>query len=246
MSRHTRGLVVLFAILFASCSPDGLPTGSANVDDSGSSDVRSSEPEPFVVLASDGFEQPTLDPAWTVTQQFGSVTLTASPVHTGNGAVAFTSASGGQRVMQLARTLVAPTKGTFSIWFYDAAPGVEALYQHFVIRDSRTQANVMMGINDFDAFCYVTQVVDASGNATGPNRNCGIYPNQSTTNVSRTAGWHHFKIVVKGDKVRIFIDQQLVFVGSGNYRYDTIDISLSGPSGRPNTVAYFDDFLVVK
>jgi hypothetical protein len=63
-----------------------------------------------------------------------------------------------------------------------------------------------------------------------------------TTPVRRTPGWHVFSISFGTADVSSSIDGDVVFTASGAYNFDTIQLAVSGPSWRPNTVAYFDDF----
>jgi len=60
-------------------------------------------------------------PFWTLTQTFGTVTLSNDVNHSTNGkqALKFTSLPGGERYMHATRTFSSRGKGTFSIWFYD-------------------------------------------------------------------------------------------------------------------------------
>src|SRR5690349_24329307 len=80
---------------------------------------------------SDDFEATTVNAFWTSTmQQNGTVALSTDQNYTSSGirSIKFASASGGQREMHLTHTFSAPTKGTFSVWYYDYAPGQQTLY----------------------------------------------------------------------------------------------------------------------
>src|SRR5438034_6612311 len=50
---------------------------------------------------SDSFEASTINPFWTVTQQFGTVTLSTDQAHTGAQSAKFSSTQGGQREIHL-------------------------------------------------------------------------------------------------------------------------------------------------
>jgi hypothetical protein len=67
-------------------------------------------------------------------------------------------------------------------------------------------------------------------------------PKRLPTNVSRSAGWHKLEINVSAMSTSFSIDAVQVFSAAGDYGFDSVDISVSGPFWRPNTVAYFDDF----
>lgn len=59
--------------------------------------------------------------------------------------------------------------------------------------------------------------------------------------MKRTFGWHILTIAVGAASTEIAIDGEAVFVGP-LYWFDTIRFAVSGPSWRPNTLAYIDDF----
>jgi hypothetical protein len=94
---------------------------------------------------------------------------------------------------------------------------------------------------DFDSQCYTAYMVTAAGTTLGPNANCGIYPQESTSPVRRTPGWHVLTIAVGATSTEIAIDGKTVFVGPV-YPFDSIRFEVSGPWWRPNTVAYIDEF----
>ena len=134
-------------------------------------------------------------------------------------------------------------KGTFSIWFYDVAPGQETQYEQLQLFNSATSDYASVGTQDFDAFCYEAQLYNANTQKRqGPNQNCGIYPQTSTTNVRRTPGWHNLSIFVAGNSITLAIDGQAVFTTAGSYSYDTVMLFQSGPYWRPDTYSYWDDF----
>src|SRR5438445_7517431 len=65
----------------------------------------------------DGFEAPSIDPYWTATTQFGSVSLSTDYTHIGVHAVKFASSSGGQRNIILSHSFASPTQGIFKVWY---------------------------------------------------------------------------------------------------------------------------------
>jgi hypothetical protein len=191
----------------------------------------------------DGFESPAIGPFWSLTQTFGTVGLTSTVAHTGGQAVQFTSASGGQRDLHMAHRFSGPQKGAFTIWFNDVAAGSQTLYEQLNLTNSlapNQSANI--GIMDYDAHCYVAWLTDAGNGVHGPNRRCGVFPQVTTTNVPRTPGWHRLSIVVGATETTFSIDGVNVLVVPGDFAFDRVDVSVTGPSWRPNTVAYFDDF----
>lgn len=186
----------------------------------------------------DNFEGPAFDSFWTVTQQFGTASLSTAQAQSGVQSVQFSSTDGGQRQMSLTHQFASPVTGTFSVYFYDAAPGQETLYQQLSISNSSNpSSNMNIGVQDFDAYCYM-----ASVNGAGPNANCGVYPQGSTTSILRTPGWHQLLIDVQSTGISGYIDGALAYSQSGSYSADRVDIFMSGPFWRPNTAAYFDTF----
>jgi len=56
------------------------------------------------------------------------------------------------------------TSGTFTVWFYDVAPGQETLYESITLNDSISGWSAGIGTQDFDAHCYATALYN---NQTG-------------------------------------------------------------------------------
>jgi hypothetical protein len=192
---------------------------------------------------SDNFEASSINSFWTTRQQYGSVTLSTDQSHGGSQSAKFSSTNGGQREMHLTHVFPSPTKGSFSIYFYDAAPGQETLYESLYLSNSNTADTAAIGTQDFDAYCYKAFLYNANtGVLQGPNATCGIYPQTEATNVARTLGWHKLEVNVAASSVSLSIDGTQVFSAAGDYSYDTVDVTVSGPVWRPNTTAYFDDF----
>lgn len=193
---------------------------------------------------SDSFEGPAISNFWTQTQTLGSIALSSEQVHGGTQAVKFSSVGGGQRDIHLAHTFPTATKGEFSVFFYDAAPGQETLYQQIYLFNSVTQDLAVIGTQDFDAFCYTAFLYNYNTTLRqGPNANCGTFPQISTTNVTRTAGWHQFVVDVCSTSISLSIDGTKVFTANGDYQYDSLTLGMSGPDFRPpNVIAYWDDF----
>jgi hypothetical protein len=137
------------------------------------------------------------------------------------------------------------TQGTATINFYDSAPGAETLYTNFSLVDSTTGLTAILGTQDFDAFCYKAMVYDPGPNTVfGPNASCGNFPQDGTSNIPRTLGWHVFSIQWDSQNVVLSIDNQQVFGMAGTFNFDKIHLDLSGPEWRPNATYYFDDFSI--
>jgi hypothetical protein len=161
--------------------------------------------------------------------------------------VAFSSVGGGQRDIRLTHTFGSAVIGDVSIYYDDTAPGQETLYQFLrLTTDEGPNGQLYIGTQDFDAFCYAAFAFTTANSTLGPNANCGVFPQVSTTNVPRTPGWHLLDINVQPGNLSFSIDNAQVFATSGNYTFNTIDFGESGPGFRPaNVTAYFDDFSFV-
>ena len=195
---------------------------------------------PSSVPFGDSFEGTQIYPAWALTQQFGSVSLSNQQAYSGAHSLEFASSPGGPRQIMATYKLPKRTKGTVSIAFYDSAPGQETLYEQLVVSDSTISGhNSAVGTQDFDANCYMAYVANG---AFGPNANCGIYPQLETTPVMRTLGWHVLSITYGKAIATIDIDGSPVMAAPGDFEFDTVQIAVSGPNWRPDTVAYFDNF----
>jgi PKD repeat protein len=190
----------------------------------------------------DGFEAATLDPFWTTSQTGGTVSITSALAHSGTHSLAFTAVSPGPN-LQLTHAFASPTKGSFSVYYYDAAPGQQTLYEQMLLLNSNQPGLLAaIGTNDFDAFCYMSRLDDGHGGTQGPNASCGVFPQTQTTNVHRTLGWHLLTIDVRAADVVFSIDGVTTFTATGDYAFDSVVIFMSGPSFRPLTSSYIDDF----
>jgi hypothetical protein len=189
---------------------------------------------------SESFEGTHIYPFWSLTEDYGTVTLSKDHAYSGSQSLKFASTTGGQREMIATHKFAQRTKGSVSIAFFDAAPGQETLYEDVVLSDSANPANsTAVGTQDFDANCYMAY---AGSGRFGPDANCGVYPQLETTPVKRTPGWHVFSIAYGASTVSVSIDGLVILTAPVNYEFDTIQLSVSGPYWRPNTLAYFDNF----
>jgi hypothetical protein len=191
------------------------------------------------VTFTDGFEGSSFNPFWTLTQQLGTITLSTDESFTGSQSAKFTAESGGQRNLFLTHAFSSELVGTVSVYFFDDAPGEQTLYEKLSLTDSENGTTASVGTQDFDAFCY-----SAAIGALGPNANCGDFPQESTTAVARTGGWHLLSITAGINDSSISIDGNQVFNLPGSFTFDTVQLEMFGPGFRPNTVAYFDDFSI--
>ncbi len=200
--------------------------------------ISASTASAATITYSDNFEGSSINPFWTVSQQFGTVQLSSDVSHSATHSAKFVSSSGGQREVDLAHTFATPVTGDFSVYFYDVAPGSQTLYEDlYLLNSAHPDQNAYIGTQDFDASCYAVYI---GGN--GPNQPCGSFPQSTTTNVARTVGWHLLDINTGASGTSASIDGTVVYTSLSSYSYDLVKLDISGPSFRPNTVAYFDDF----
>jgi hypothetical protein len=189
---------------------------------------------------SDSFEGISIYSYWSKTQQSGTVSTSKDHAYSGSQSLKFASTPGNQVDLVAMHKFPKPTKGTVSVSFYDAAAGQQTLYQQLVLSDSRyAQNSSAVGTQDFDAQCYMAY---AATGAQGPNATCGSYPQLETSAVKRTPGWHVFQIHYDVNTVTISIDGTVVFVGAGNFYFDTVQMVASGPGWRPAGLCYFDNY----
>lgn len=189
----------------------------------------------------DSFEGSAPDPFWTLSQSYGSVSVTSEHAHSGAQSLRFASVPGGQRDMRATHRFAAPVRGRFSVWFLDVAPGQETLYEFFRLENNATDVHAAIGTMDYDSNCYVA-VVTRQGVNSGPDARCGRYPQVSTTGVLRTPGWHQLEILVEASSVTFGIDGAPVYSEAGSFSFDEVQFTVSGPHWRPDTQAFYDDF----
>jgi hypothetical protein len=192
-----------------------------------------------VVSFSDGFEGATIDPFWQVTQVNGTISTSTDVAYAGSRSAKFESTSGGQRSIDLRHDLGELMYGTVSVQFYDYAPGQQTLYEHLGLYEPLSLTDSSVGVADYDANCYLAAV-----GATGPGQICGSFPGVYTTSIGRTAGWHEFSISRSNTSISIRIDGTLVFTQAGDFPFQYVILNVFGPSFRPNTVVYWDNFQI--
>lgn len=173
---------------------------------------------------SDGFE---FKPVWTITAENGSVGLSSDQSHRGATAAVLSSRSGGQRNIWLEHTYPAPRKGILSVWFNDTAAGTSTLYSGLYASNSATGEEFAVNVADWNPTTYVWH---------GP----GV--GETATAVTRSNGWHEFKLEVTATGFDASIDGVVVGSVPGDFAFDTVHLLLQGPGARPNATFYFDDF----
>ena len=176
---------------------------------------------------SDNFEAATINPFWVPFQQNGTLALSTDQSHSGLQSVKLSATTSGQKNVSLAHTFPQPIKGTLSVWFYDTTPGSATQYSGIYAFNSVTPTNEF-GINvaDWNGTNYIWH---------GP----GV--GETATSIIRTPGWHEFKLQVGATNFDALIDGVVVGSIPGDYKFDSVYLLLSGPSGSTPSF-YFDDF----
>ena len=240
MSRSRILIAVLCAFAIQACSDDHEPTSPSRLQPG----ARHADIQPTAFT--DHFDGPTIDPFWSTFEQYGSLSFTTDHANSAPTSLAFAASAAPSNSgpnMIISHAFGSPTKGTFSVYFYDAAPGQQTLYEMMEL-DNSTQPGVLavIGTNDFDALCYASRLDVSPGNSIGEGANCGSFPQAQTTHVQRTLGWHFLTIKVEANDVVFSIDGDVTFTAPGDYAFDSVQIFVSGPYWRPTTTGYFDDF----
>jgi len=181
----------------------------------------------------DDFEAQSIDPFWTTTQEYGTVALSSDQAHSGSQSAKFSSTSGGQRNILLKHEFPNVIEGNVSVWFYDTAPGQQTLYSFLTLYNSTVpwgESGYLfgLGVNDWDGSNYFFGGPEQLGDGR--------------TSIPRTVGWHKFEIKISSTGGQMFIDDILVHSFTGDFGFNAVQLSLSGPDWRPNATYYFDDF----
>lgn len=111
------------------------------------------------IVFNGGFGTANVDPFWTVSQSFDSITTSTAQAHSRAQFVQFSSTPGGQREVWLTHVFANPAQGDFSLWLYDFAAGQQALYELYALSSSSQPVwEAGLGTMDFDAFCFAVWV----------------------------------------------------------------------------------------
>jgi len=183
---------------------------------------------------SDDFEAGEFDSFWTVTQEYGSVSLSTLQSHAGSQSAKFSSISGGEKNISLSHEYPSPIKGNVSIWFYDSAPGEQTLYAQLSLYNTTVDYgnsgySCYIGIDDWVPSVYTLRDPDTQS----------VFQ----TSYSRTLGWHKLEIKVGDNSVEYLIDGSQVKLYSYDFNFNVISIVVYAPDWRPNATYYFDDFI---
>ena len=113
------------------------------------------------------------------------------------------------------------------MWFYDTSPGSATQYSGIYAFNSVTPTNEFaINVADWNGSNYIWH---------GP----GV--GETATPIVRTPGWHEFKLQVGATNFDALIDGVVVGSIPGDYKFDSVYLLLSGPSGSTPSF-YFDDF----
>lgn len=81
---------------------------------------------------------------------------------------------------------------------------------------------------------------------TVPSTGSPALPPGGRSDVPRTRGWHKFELRFEEGGLRMLIDDQEVAGVPGDYGFDEVRLSVSGPVWRPGAAYYFDDVCVTR
>ena len=141
MKRFLRSsLLIPLAGVVVACSDDSVVTAPRLSPDATPLSTQATALPNF----KDGFEGASISSFWTTNQQYGTMALSTQQAHSGVQSLMFSSASAPSSSgpkMELSHDFPVPTKGGFSIWFYDVAPGAETLYEQISLYNSQRPDN---------------------------------------------------------------------------------------------------------
>lgn len=180
------------------------------------------------IIVFDGFEGTQIDPYWTIFSQNASASLSTNQSYSGQQSLQITAPSvywGLQQDAHISHQYDQLQEGSLSVRFYDALGG-NNMYSGFGL--SRSDSGIAgLGVTDWNPFQYL----GSPGNPDG------------STSISRTLGWHLFQIDASATGATAYIDGTAISAThSGDYRFDKVTLSLSGPGWRNGGTAYYDNF----
>lgn len=191
----------------------------------------------------DSFEAATLNPFWSVHTQSGSLTVPSNAqAHTGTRSAQFNSTSSAlHKEIQLFHTFPQPVFGKVSVWVYDTGADVfSSNYLFLTLDNSVLGMRSDIGTQDYD-------LGPGIGGDVYYYRNWVDYNQQpSRSSIDRTRTWHEWAIDTQPGSLSISIDGSTVYSGSDGKPFDSVSLSMFGPSWRPAWVGYFDDFQFVE
>lgn len=183
----------------------------------------------------DDFEGSTLDPFWSTEENSGSITFpSTTQVYSGSQSIQFNSISdGGQKGMYISHTFAESVFGQVSVWMYDTRA------------DMSSGNYISLHISNSEGVVADLSVKDYDG---GPGAGGEYYYSFDSvygfSEVDRTVGWHQFTITSLPDEITLKVDDTVVYSAASGMSFDTVRLSLSGPSWRPAMSTYFDNFEV--
>jgi hypothetical protein len=184
----------------------------------------------------DDFEGPTLNPFWSKVEIAGTISFpSTAQVHSGTQAVQFNSTYGtGEKGITLHHNFNTPQYGQISIWVYDSgADLVSGNYISVELRNDTLEKYLAIGTQDYDL-----------GPDNGGHYYYHAWDSQQGVNtpIDRTRAWHQFTLIANQNYASLYVDNQNIYNGPGGIPFESINISISGPTWRPAMTVYFDDF----
>lgn len=190
---------------------------------------------------SDGFEAPTLNPFWSTSEIAGTVSLTSSgQIHSGTQSAKLTSTYGtGEKYIWLEHNFGEAMYRHISAWAYDTGANAgSSNYIMLAIGAPTYERFVMVGTKDYNlglgnGGTYLGLIQDPPGSWVSTN-----------VNLPRTENWHKFEAEFLPDSVKLWVDGVLVNSRSTGGSFQTVQLSMYGPTWRPAWTSYWDDFQV--
>ncbi len=175
----------------------------------------------------DDFEGPTLDSFWNKVEASGYITFPSTvQAHSGTQSVQLNSTfNTGQKNIRLHHDFPVPFYGRLSVYMYDTAAG-------------NNNSNYM-GIT------ATNHALGDVGGVEGRDYDGGFYYAGGHTGLStfpRSAGWHQFLVDSIPTSLTVKIDGVVVWTENDGRPFDSVDLFLLGPTGRPASMTFFDDF----
>lgn len=195
-------------------------------------------PQAHAILFSDGFEDTALDPFWSTMQQSGSIVVpsTAKP-HTGGQSAQFnTTSTGVQKEVRLIHTFPTLQEGELSVWVWDV--GADLARSNYLWLETSDSAAA-----DRRMHIYAANY-DQPFLGGGMTYEYYVAPLHGYSLVDRTASWHEFRILGRPGEQKLWVDGVLVYSGTGDGTFDTVQIGMQGAGYDQAMTAYFDDFQI--
>lgn len=179
---------------------------------------------------SDGFEEKNVNPWWsTYVLRAANPSTSTEYQNSGNQSLKLSNIDGGLAASNVKHSFTGLQSGQLSVWLYDTDPGFKTR-QATLSAGSQDLIMFDLGIKDSLENDYNVSAMIAEGSWENKKVN------------PRTAGWHYLEAEATSTYFKGYIDGNLILFREGDYRFDWIQLGVSGPSWRPSGEYYFDDF----